>query len=182
MSASADSPIICVGVAGFLDDSYLFATSLTQAQEVLNELSLELSKAGLFLNPLKVRWNASKHVPLAESARLKVGKVQCPRSHEFRALGYVITDDRNEASAYDHRIKCAWGCFHKWSKILLSRAPLMVRLRLMGKVVLPSLLWGLQTTQNQQHTSGNARLAACQRTMVRNMLNLKRRPTKGGGI
>ena len=51
MFAIDECPDICVEAAGFLDDRYLLATTLGQAQVMLNELSIELAKVGLFLTP-----------------------------------------------------------------------------------------------------------------------------------
>ena len=74
---------------------------------MLNELSIELAKVGLFLNPLKVNWIANRYVPLAAGARIRVGRILIPRSHKIKALGCIINDDRDGLSSYDSLVGMA---------------------------------------------------------------------------
>ena len=113
---------------------------------------------------------------------LVVNGVSINCCNSFVCLGSVISVDLFETHAIKHRIDRAWSCFHKWDTILLSSAPLNTRLAFWSLTVLPSLLWGLETTWCQAHTRAFKKLASCQRLQVCKMLKFKRKPLGNGTL
>ena len=103
------------------------------------------------------------------------------KTDKMNVLGSVLCADGTEDQAISHRISCAWGCYHKWSHVLESGAPLDVRLVFWTRTVLPSLLWGLQTTRSHTHNSSFLKLLTCQKQQVRKMMKVKRRVVSEGG-
>ena len=90
----------------------------------------------------------------------------------------MINEDLREEPAVIHRVQAAWLCYHKWGHILESHASLGCRLHFWERTVLPSLLWGLQTTRAQNSKTILNRLRSCQACMVRKMLKIKRFPNE----
>ena len=100
--------------------------------------------------------------------------MQIPKSDSIVCLGSVISGNL-EGPAFQHRISQAWKCYHKWSHVLESRAPLSKRLQFWSATVLPSLTWGLQTTRGQYGTLPYHKLLTCQKLQVRKMMKVKRK-------
>ena len=113
---------------GFLDDIYLVADTLSEAQLMLVDVTCALSCLGLSLNPDRIKWVANSHAEVNEDDHLLVDYVKIARADYFVCLGSVISRDLKEAPAFEHRISRAWSCYHKWSTVLESRAPLDARL------------------------------------------------------
>ena len=109
-----------------------------------------------------------------DSDRLLIGDVGVPRADALTCLGSIISGTLSEIATFNHRIGCAWGTYHRWSKMLESQASLQNRINLWKKTVQPSLLWGLQTTRTPSANGGLAKLRHTQRLMFRRMLKLKR--------
>jgi len=135
-----------------------------------------LAGLGLSLNPDKIKWIANRHSGILKNQALIVCNVKVCKSDAFVALGSVITADLKEGPAYMHRISQSWRCYQKWATVLASNAPLDVRLTFWSRTVLPSLLWGLQTTRAQKLDGAFKKLLSCQKYQVRRMLKCKRRP------
>ena len=160
----------------FIDDLYLICSNPKHAQIMLDELILELEKAGLSLNAQKCNWMCDQqswetwgHVCLNFSKGVLKGPVK-----QLKVLGSIITFDSNETATIEHRIGQAWRCFNKWQHILLATASIDVKMQFWLKTVYRPLTWGLQTTRANEKL--NSRLATTQRMMVRKMLKLKRWP------
>ena len=172
---------VFVSCLNFLDDVYLFAGSVLEAQVMLDDLCHEFWKVGLVLNPSKIKWTLNKHARAhaGQPGCLTVAGVLIPPCNQFVCLGSVISHDLYETHAFEHRIQRSWLCFHKWASVLMSEAPLVTRLEFWSRVVGPSLLWGLETTRDQSHTKAFKRLITCQRMQIVKMLKCKRRPVNG---
>ena len=171
-----------ISCMAFLDDVYLLAGSLDSAQRMLDDLIHEFRRIGLHLNPSKIQWTMNRHVVRSGSPSLVVNGVAIQSTNSFVCLGSVIAANLYETLAIEHRIQRAWACFHKWSKVLLSSAPLSSRLAFWSTTVLPSLTWALETTRDQTHTAAYQRLASCQRKQVVEMLKCKRKPISPGRL
>jgi hypothetical protein len=159
---------------GFLDDIYLVASCLADAQVMTNDVILFFSRLGLSLNPEKIKWIANNHVQIVPDQTLLVDGVLIPKSDRITCLGSVICGNVAEGPAFEHRISKAWSCYHKWSHMLESRVPLDKRLHFWSTTVLPSLVWGLQTTRSQDSTSPFQKLLTCQKLQIRRMMKCKR--------
>ena len=70
----------------FLDDVYFAASSLADAQAMLNEAFDLFSSIGLKVNIAKLKWMATKHCDLDDNAYLKVGHVHIPRVGKWKFL------------------------------------------------------------------------------------------------
>lgn len=81
------------------------------------------------------------------------------------------------AVAITHRKKAAWRA---WSEVApqvkQGSAPLTLRLQLLDKAVLPSLLWGLECLNLNKTLRRD--LTGVQREMVRRSMQLLRRPSE----
>ena len=64
----------------------------------------------------------------------------------------------------------------------LEFCPVKNRLAFWCSVVLPSLLWGLETTRDQTHTAAYEKLVSCQHDQVVKMLKCKRRSDPDGRL
>ena len=117
----------------------------------------------------------NKHVHVDSLIDLVVEGVWIPKSDQITCLGSVISGSLNEKPAYEHRIAKGWKCYHKWSRVLESNAPLPSRLLFWAKTVLPSLLWGLQTTRSQNKASAYHKLLFAQKLQIRKMMGSKRK-------
>ena len=69
-----------VSCAAFMDDAYLFASSLADLQSMLNDLIQSLTSIGLVFNPLKVKWVSNKW------AGEQPGLIRCCE------LNYILAD------------------------------------------------------------------------------------------
>ena len=164
----------------FLDDIYFASECFDSAQVMLNELLAAFAEAGLSPNLGKINWMANKYIRHADELALAVGKVLIPVSQSMIILGSQVSLTGFETPAFKHRVTRAWACFHKWEHILCSSAPISHRVGFWAKVVLPSLLWGLQTVR-AQNKDGLSAIRFCQSLQIRKMMGLKRQP-KGEGI
>jgi hypothetical protein len=117
---------------------------------------------------------ANKHVRQTQELALREGNVLIPVSNSI-VLGSYVSLDIHENPAFKHSIVGAWACFHKWEHVLCSTAPLVARVRFWARVVLPSILWGLQTVR-AENQEGVSALRFCQNLQMRKMMKLKRRP------
>jgi len=160
----------------FLDDIYFVTECFDSAQIMLNELLAAFAEAGLTPNLGKISWLANKYVRHAECLALTVGKVLIPASDHLIVLGSHVSLTGFETPAFRHRVARSWACFHKWQHILCSKACLADRVKFWAKVVLPSLLWGLQTLR-AQNQEGISAIRFCQSLQLRKMMKLKRLPT-----
>ena len=166
---------IWLSVLAYLDDVYLIAGTMAQAQDMLNDVTLALKRIGLLLQTSKVKYMTDKHgIANPEHVALKVGELEIKEVTSMIVLGSVITHDGAEKETYEHRIKRAWACYWKWQAVLEGSASLPHRLKFWCATVLKSLTWCLATTRHDEHLS--QRLAVTQRLMVRKMLKIKRRP------
>ena len=160
-----------------MDDVYLFARSLPDLQSMLNDLVLALASIGLVFNPMKVQWISNKWV--CKTGNLQIDGLEIPASATITVLGSVIEGDLSEVEAYDHCIACGWACYHKWARILESKAGLFCRISFWVKTVMQSMLC-LQTTRAQDNSGCMARLRHAQRLMFRKMIGNKRKVTQDG--
>ena len=145
---------------------------------MLNDAIDSFGAIGLRLNIAKIKWVANKHVGLIGTEMLQIGTVLIPVSTELIALGCVVSPNGDEGPAMRHRTVKAWGVFHKWSHILLCRAPISTRTKFWARVVLPSMTWGGQTLRHP--TVKNLRaIGFAQKLMIRKMLKSGRRPNGG---
>ena len=122
----------------------------------------------------------TKHAAAPEGCALLIDNVLFPPSDSIVVLGSVICANGDEAPAIRHRISAAWACFHKWSHILTSTAPLLNRLHFWDKTVGKSLIWGLQTLRSQEKSKTFRSLLTCQKQQVRKMMKVKRRVQEDG--
>jgi hypothetical protein len=159
----------------FLDDIYFVCRSFDAAQIMLNDLLAAFAEAGLQPNLGKLAWMANKYVEHENELALRVGNVLVPASQNMIILGSYVSLDIHETPAFKHRVGRAWACFHKWEHILCSTAPLAARVRFWSRVVLPSILWGLQTVRGENN-EGVSALRFCQNLQLRKMMRLKRKP------
>jgi hypothetical protein len=83
-----------------LDDLYLVAGSLREAQFMLDEVADRLAQLGLHLNVKKVKWMANKYAAdVRHDSFLRVGMVKIFGSEEIVCLGIVIRCDLKEDAA-----------------------------------------------------------------------------------
>ena len=146
---------------------------------MIDDIVQMLSSLGLSLNQEKVKWMKHVHVLLPNSAGLVLNGVVIPPSSQITCLGSVLTGTLDEKPAFEHRIDRGWVCYHKWAHVLQSNAPLASRLQFWSKTVLPSLLWGLQTTRSQNKASAFHKLLFTQKLMIRKMMKSKRKIVDG---
>ena len=165
----------------FLDDVYFVTECFAAAQTMLNELLDAFAQAGLTPILGKVKWMGNKYVKHVDCLALAVGKVLIPASDNLIVLGSMLTLTGHETQAFRHRVAQSWACFHKWQHVLCSRAPLAHRVSFWTKVVLPSLLWGLQTLR-AHNKEGIKAIQFCQSLQFRKMMRLKRLPLGDNAI
>ena len=171
-------------IMAFMDDILLFAASIQQAREMIDEISIELGKVGLQLShgpckclgncKCKCMWMIDAHSQLLEGTNLHINGIPLKRVYQMNILGSIITDSGCEKEAINHRISCSWTCFQKWAHIFCSSAGLSQKLRFWQKTVFRSLSWGLQTLRHNQDNLD--KLETTMKLMVRRMLGLRRRP------
>jgi hypothetical protein len=169
-----------VSSLAFLDDIQLLATTLSDAQAMLDDIGRVMLTLGLRLKTSKLKWLANRWAAVgADDFLIHDGK-RIYRSDEIKILGSIVTGCLDEMPTVKHRCGAAWACYRKWAHILENQiAPINLRIRFWAKTVLRSLLWGLETTR-ELTLEAQAKLRSCQKWMVRKMLRLKRRPNKVG--
>ena len=95
-------------------------------------------------------------------------------------LGSVIRTDMDEMPTVLHRIRKAWGTFHKRQPILQCRTvPIETRIDFWAKTVAASLSWGLETTRASKRLIDVAKRA--QRHMIAQMLRRRRQTVAPDG-
>ena len=156
--------------------TYIFATSIDQAQLMLTEVASELSELGLSLNLAKVKWLANRWAEVDDNSFVTFQNVKIPRSDNIVVLGSTISGNMDESPAIEHRVTKAWACFHRWSHILLGTGSLGSRLRFWERTVGASLLWGVSTLRSHTANGVFSKLLTCQRQQVRRMTKIKRCP------
>ena len=172
-------------IFAFLDDLYIICTSVQMGQVMLNELAQELAKHGLFLHhkpctcgadcECTCPWMCDIQTALCLSnERILLGGIEVRKVEIMNILGSIVTGDGNEGPAIEHRITQPWRCFHKWAHIFMSKASIWHKLQFWKKTVFRSMAWGIETLRSNDFLLG--RLVTAQKTMVRKMLGLKRRP------
>ena len=159
----------------FVDDLYIVANCLAEAQVMTNELISALRDVGLRPKISKVNWISDNFdQATANGERLWIGDSPIKPSKNLKVLGSMISSDGTEREAYLHRSQMAWRTYHCWKHVLEARVDITARLRVFKATVLKSLTWGLETTR---HTGDNDRIVTTtQRNMVRRMIKSKRRP------
>lgn len=152
----------------FADDIVLFAEKPDTLQTMLQELDQESRKAGLSMNPTKtkVMTNATKeHIEVREEVIQYID--------EYIYLGQVISTDDQHSKEIDRRISNTWKRYWSLKEIFKNETmPLSVKTKLYNACILPCLTYGCQTWPAT--TKNNQKLAVCQRSMERSMLNIRR--------
>ena len=168
-------------VIAYLDDIYIIARSVPEAQLMLDEVVTALLKLGLELQTSKVKWIADSSVD--EDCKLLVDGMPVTASASLVASGSEISSDNSQLGAFRHRTIKAWANYRKWSHILESKASLSSRFVFRQKTVGRSLAWGLETCRPS--AKGGKMLQTTQRLMIRKMMRLRRRviviPGDAGG-
>ena len=117
-----DPQNVYLSAAAFMDDTYLIASSLGEAQTMINELMQAFQEAGLqFASGISkfMSENCGEGV-------LWAGDVVVPRVSETKVLGSIITSETDERRCYEHRIAAAWACYWRWAHILECEAQISI--------------------------------------------------------
>ena len=169
---SHDPQSVFLAIVAFMDDTYLVASSMRDAQIMVNELKEKFLAAGLQFAAGKAKY-MSENCDLGDSCSgLLLDEKEIPRVSELKVLGSVITSRGDERRTYEQRISAAWGCYWRWSHVLECSATIQTRLRFWMLTVGRSLLYGLSSTRENSFNS--ERLDIVQRNMIRRMMKLKR--------
>ena len=130
----------------FMDDSYLWSTSATHLQRMLDRVGTNLPKKGLNIHPLKTEIidNQNGGVEFHVSGDKVLSKGP---EHIIRALGSPLSFRGHPSMIVAEMQSRARGAFRKHRGTLLSKAPLRSRLQLHTVLVRQSALWACQTWQ-----------------------------------
>eukprot|EP00971_Amphidinium_carterae_P352213 6492485-Amphidinium_carterae.1 len=102
----------------YMDDFILIASSIADAQQMIELVQSHLAHAGLHLNASKTSWAASGEIV---DAFLRVGGTDVARSTHIMFLGTVITPGRPSKAHVAHRIQQAQKTYFSWSSLLQHR-------------------------------------------------------------
>ena len=168
-----------LALMGFADDLVLLATSMTQAQRMLEELCEALARIGLIVNFGKCSWSIAAPEGGESQIGLKApgGAGDIAREDDFNLLGSTISSNGEIEADVGRRVQAAWKAFHAHrTRLLRFGVSVTKRIGLLRRVVMPVLLWSTETWP--LHDKAVRRIGAAYNYMVRKMLRIRRRPSE----
>jgi hypothetical protein len=151
----------------FADDIVLFASSATELQQMLEDLSLASLQVGL-------KMNRSKTQAMTNSTKRRV-EVDGHIIHyvdEYIYLGQLVSFSNRQDKEIERRIENAWKSYWSMKELMKGNLPLTLKRKLVDMCILPVLTYGAQTWSLTE--SQKSRLKVCQRAMERSILGVKR--------
>ena len=163
-----DPHFVCLSCIAFVDDCYLFARNLQDAQEILNDVVEAFQKVQLSLAPEKVNFIAEKHLTHVTRPCLTLAGSEIEKVDNLKILGSMVDSKGNERVVFERRIGAGWVGYNKWKHVLGGGASIEAKMKLFQNTVSRSLLWGLQSTRTDAHN--HAKLLSAQKFIVREVI------------
>ncbi|OLP96103.1 Retrovirus-related Pol polyprotein from type-1 retrotransposable element R2 [Symbiodinium microadriaticum] len=128
----------------FMDDSYLWSTSATHLQTMLNRVGANLPKKGLDIHPVKTEIidNQEGGTPFKVAGKTVLSK---GADHVIRVLGSPLNFRGQPSIIVAEMQTRARKAFAKHRGTLMSNAPLKSRLQMHTVLVRQSALWACET-------------------------------------
>ena len=154
----------------FADDIVLIATSLDQAQVMLQQLNDESIKVGLKLNLSKTKIMTN----IDDDRDVKIGDTVIERVENYVYLGHKLKLGLgNQMAEVKRRIGLGWAAFGKLRMIFKSKMNNSLKRKVFDSCVLPVLTYGAETLTLTKASENKLRVT--QRAMERSMLGISLR-------
>ena len=152
----------------FADDIVLFAKTSDDICRMIRDLANESDKVGLRLNPDK-----TKLMTNGNKSKIKLEHKEINYTDEYIYLGQLITQQESKQKEVARRITNGWKRYWGLKEAMKDKElHICFKSRLFNTCILPVLTYGCQSwTLTQEMTS---KLATCQHSMERSMLNVKK--------
>ena len=103
----------------FADDSAIFGNSLKELKVMLEDLSRESSKVGLFMNFTKTKVMTNKFV--TDITRITVQGTEIEKVDQYLYLGQIIRSDGSQETEIERSIALGWQVFSRAKMIFKSK-------------------------------------------------------------
>ena len=140
----------------YADDMVLMANSWEDLRAMLESLEARCSDLGLTISCKKTKLLAvlpSDSYPKPSPVLLRPGDDPIDVVSCFEYLGSIVSDDCSADGEIDSRISKASQAFRSLSRLLWHQKKIKCRskLRIFSSVIMPTLLYGLETVALQEH-------------------------------
>ena len=140
----------------YADDMVLMANSWEDLRVMLNSLEARCSDLGLTISCRKTKLLAvlpSDSYPKPSPVSLRPGGDPLDVVSCFEYLGSIVSDDCSADGEIDSRVTKASQAFRSLSRLLWHHKKIKRRtkLRIFSSVIMPALLYGLETVALQEH-------------------------------
>lgn len=155
----------------FADDIVLFAETLDELQNMIQDLYHASLQVGLRMNMSKTKVMAS--ISSDSNSAIIVGNESLEMVDRYVYLGHILSFDKeHQNKEISRRIQLGWAAFNKLDDILKSvDVPQCLKTRLYNQCVLPTMTYGAETWTLTKEAVHKVQVA--QRAMERAMLGIK---------
>ena len=158
----------------FADDLVLFAHTAIDLQALLEDLNNKSTDAGLKIHTGKTKVMFNQH---ASKGPIAIGNVTIEAVQQYKYLGQIVTDNRDNVPEVNNRIRSGWAAFAKYDSLMRSRSiPQKVKTKAFNQCILPAMTYGAETWTTSSTTM--FKMAVAQRRMERIMLGITLRDRK----
>ena len=154
----------------FADDVGLLSSSLSELQDMINELQEESEKIGLKANMEKTKIIINSYATKG-SIRIKGEELQTV--DEIVYLGQQITMKSSRSGEIHRRISAGWIAFARYRNILKSNIPICLKRKLYQQCIEPVITYGCQVWALNKGMEN--KLRTTQRSMERAIINVTKR-------
>ena len=126
----------------FADDIAIFGNSLKELEVMLEDLSRESAKVGLFMNFTKTKVMTNKFV--TDKTRITVQGTEIEELDQYLYLGQIIRFDGSQEIEIKRRIALGWQTFSRAKMIFISKKMSLINKRkVYNQCILPTVTYSI---------------------------------------
>lgn len=155
----------------FADDLALVTYSVTEMNEVLQNLQFHSQVFGLSINISKTKYMLIGNHP--DGQFCEINGEQLEKVENFQYLGRTINNSNNDLKAVDKLISKGWDAFNKVKSILKSKTtPMITKQKTIETYILPCVLYASETITWRKNLL--RKMEIFQNDIMRSCLNKRR--------
>ena len=134
-------------ILAYADDIDIISDNLGEATRTYMRLEEEAKKIGLTINEQKTKYMHMKRYSILRTpSNLSIGNASLQKTHEFKYLGTLITDDNVTRYEIQERIQNSWKCIYGLKQLLKSNALRRgEKIKIYKTIIQPITMYGSET-------------------------------------